>query len=186
MANIYLRERRENDDAYFWKWQHQIHDAEWKRWDAPYFHESESPSLLGFEEYSQKMVKQRQTHILGIAPQLVIVLNDQCIGSVSRYEEHPQGGGWWEVGILIHDPQFWGQGYGTQALKLWIDNTFQQTNAHLISLTSWSGNQRMLDAARRIGFSECARIPEARFWQGKRWDSVRMAVLREAWPKTQV
>lgn len=173
-----LRQRQDSDLAYLWKWLHHIHDAEWKRWDAPYFHEKKSPSQLSFEDY---LAKQQTQPTPNDPNHQIIALNNKCIGMVSRYEEPPQGGGWWELGIVIHDPQYWGQGYGTKALKLWTETTFQETKAHIISLASWSGNQRMLSTAARLGFTECARIPQARLWQDQRWDSVHMAVLREDW-----
>lgn len=172
-----LRQCQDVDHFYLWTWLHHIDDAEWKRWDAPYFHEQKAPNQMSFEDYLAQ-----QTQATPNTPnRQIVALDGQCIGMVSRFEEDPQGGGWWELGIVIHDPQYWGQGYGTQALKLWTETTFHETNAHIISLTSWSGNSRMLNAATRLGFIECARIPQARLWQEKRWDSVRMAVLREDW-----
>ncbi len=39
----------------------------------------------------------------------------------------------------------------------------------------------MVRAAHRLGYRECARIPEAREWQGRRWDSVKLACLRRDW-----
>ncbi|GAA5532893.1 GNAT family protein [Deinococcus aluminii] len=52
-------------------------------------------------------------------------------------------------------------------------------------LTTWSGNERMIRAARRASYRECGRVPEARLWDGKRWDSVRLAVLRQDWEALQ-
>ena len=101
---------------------------------------------------------------------------------MSRYEEDPAGGDWWELGIVIHDPQHWGGGLGRGALRQWTQRTFNETNAHVITLTTWSGNQRMIRSAQRVGYRECARIPEARSWQGRRWDSVKLAVLRRDGP----
>lgn len=40
----------------------------------------------------------------------------------------------------------------------------------------------MFRAAQRCGDRECARIPEARRWQGRRHDSVKLAALRRDWP----
>jgi len=113
--------------------------------------------------------------------QQIIALGGQCIGSVSRYEEDPAGGGWFELGIVIFDPAHWSGGLGTRALRLWTACTFSETSAHVITLSTWSGNQRMIRAAEKVGYRECARIPEARAWDGQRWDSVKLAVLRRDW-----
>ena len=33
----------------------------------------------------------------------------------------------------------------------------------------------------RLGFRECARVRQARLWEGVRYDSVQMDLLREEW-----
>lgn len=71
---------------------------------------------------------------------------------------------------------------GTRALGLWTAATFADTDAHVLTLTTWSGNARMLRAEQRCGDRECAQIPEARHWQGRRHDSVKLAALRRDWP----
>ncbi|WP_241191120.1 GNAT family N-acetyltransferase [Deinococcus psychrotolerans] len=77
--------------------------------------------------------------------------------------------------MVIFDPQHWSGGLGTRALNLWTAVTFAEKPAHLITM---SGNARMIRAAERVGYRECARIPEARSWDGQRWDSVKLGMLR--------
>ena len=59
-----------------------------------------------------------------------------------------------------------------------LDLIFDETDAHVVTLQTWAGNERMSASARRCGFVECGRIPEARSWNGRRWDSVKMCALR--------
>ncbi|GGN39545.1 GNAT family N-acetyltransferase [Deinococcus daejeonensis] len=169
-----LRERRPDDLPVLWRWLHAEPDPEWQRWDAPYFHTGQPPrEPLAFEAYCA------QTLARPVSPDLrVIALDGVCIGQVSRHEEAPAGGGWWDLGILIFDPGHWGGGLGTRALDLWAAATFAETDAHVLTLTTWGGNERMIRAAARVGFHECARIPQARAWAGQRWDSVKLARLR--------
>ncbi len=115
----------------------------------------------------------------------ILDLGGQCIGQVSRSEEAPAGGGWWDLGILIFDPAYWGGGLGTQALRLWTAATFAGTEAQVLTLTTWGGNERLIRAGERAGYHECARIPQARRWQGQRWDSVKLACLRPDEPAGQ-
>ncbi|MFD1730081.1 GNAT family N-acetyltransferase [Deinococcus malanensis] len=84
--------------------------------------------------------------------------------------------GWWELGLLIFDPSLWDGGVGTLALRRWTDLTFRDTDAHVLTLTTWSGNERMIRAGQRAGWRECARLP-----QGRRHDSVKLALLRQEW-----
>lgn len=137
--------------------------AEWKKWDAPYFHVAHPALAVRFSH------------------ERIIEVAGQAVGLVTRSPEKPQAGGWWELGILIYDPQYWGGGIGTAALREWTGLTFAETGAHVLTLSTWSGNERMIRAGLRVGYRECARVREARLWQGQRYDSVRLDLLRREW-----
>lgn len=169
-----LRPRQDADLPTLWRWLHGEENPEWRQWDGPYF--LDKPTNLSYAAYLQKVQSTEPS-----LDRQIIALNGECIGMVTRYEEDPAGGGWWELGIVIYDPQHWGAGLGREALKQWTARTFHETNAHIITLTTWSGNERMVRSAGRVGYRECARITEARSWQGKRWDSVKLAILRREW-----
>ena len=175
MPALTLRERRPADLPMLWRWLHAEENPEWQRWDGPYF-----PKDTPRKTLDEFLAAARPPH----PDQNIIALDGECIGTVTRYEEAPAGGGWWELGIVIFDPRHWGGGSGRQALRLWTDLTFAETDAHVITLTTWSGNERMIRAAQRVGYRECARIPEARLWNGQRWDSVKLGVLRREWENT--
>ena len=55
----------------------------------------------------------------------------------------------------------------------------------MLTLTAWSGNARMIGAGLKVGFRECACIREARLWQGARYDSVKLDLLRSEWPEQE-
>lgn len=166
-----LREQRSEDAHTLWRWTHGEQSPEWQRWDGPYFPRA---APLTWEAYQARETVHHPNR-------RVIALGDECIGMVTRHEEDPQGGGWWELGIVIFDPRHWGGGRGGEALRQWTTLTFGGTDAHVITLSTWSGNERMVRSAVRVGYRECARVPEARSWNGRRWDSVRLAVLRRDW-----
>lgn len=170
-ASVSLRPLTGADADFLWHWIHGTPQAQWHRWDGPYFDHGQP---IARDEYVAQFVDG-----LPRENQRLIVVADEPIGMVSRYEEDPVGGGWWELGIVIYDPAWWGQGLGGQALALWAQETFAQTNAHVLTLTTWGGNERMVRCAQRVGFTECARIPQARLWDGRRWDSVKLARLRD-------
>lgn len=174
---VALRPVTDDDAAFLWHWMHEVPDPEWKRWDAPYFHAAASsdaaPSRTAFDASHARRVAAGTSRIVEV--------DGAAAGLVTRWEEDPAGSGWWELGILLFDPATWGRGAGTDALTQWIGATFEETDAHLVMLTTWSGNARMVAAARRVGCREVARVPEARSWDGRRWDSVRLAVLRQDW-----
>lgn len=172
---VVLRDRRPDDLPELARW---LTDpqAQWRDWDSPY-----TPA----EQTTQTM--QAYLRFLQVTPpeadERVIDVNGLVVGLVNRDEEEPAGGGWWDLGILIFNPQYWGAGVGTQALRLWVQDTLDWTDAHTLTFSTWSGNERMIRAAQKLGFRECCRVREARLVAGRRFDSVRYDLLRGEWPQ---
>jgi len=169
--SVSLRSRTLADLPELWRWLYDAPDAEWKRWDAPYL--SHALPELSYGDYVAGAISRPPT-----SDMQVIEIGGQARGMVTRSWEAPEEGGWLDLGIVIYDPAFWNGGHGTEALRLWTARCFEETPAHLLTLTTWSGNARMLASARKAGYRECARIPEARLYQGERYDSVKLARLR--------
>lgn len=171
LPSLTVRPRLPQDLPTLHRWIYTETDPEWQSWDGSYF-DKERP-FLSFEADVERAAANPWDE-----DQQIIALNGECIGSLSRFEEDPAGGGWYELGLVIFDPKHWSGGLGTRALSLWTAATFAERPAYLITLTTWSGNTRMIRAAGRVGYAECARIPEARSWNGQRWDSVKLGLLR--------
>lgn len=172
--DVTLRDRRPEDVPALARW---LTDpaAEWRAWDAPY-----TPPAQTTETMRAYVKYLRQT--TPDPDERLVVVGGQVIGMVNRSEEEPVGGGWWDLGILLLDPASWGGGVGTRALGLWVQDTLDWTDAHTLTVTTWSGNERMIRLARRLGFAECMRVREARVVGGVRHDSVRLDLLRREWP----
>ena len=67
---------------------------------------------------------------------------------------------------------------------MWIDYLFEECKAIVrLDLRTWSGNQRMISLAKKLGFKEEARFRKARIINGSYFDSIGMGILREEWVK---
>ncbi|WP_019008685.1 GNAT family N-acetyltransferase [Deinococcus aquatilis] len=176
-TDVSIRGRRPRDLPTLRRWLADP-EAAWRKWDAPYFHAASTTAAM-----------QDYVELLGTRPpdpnERVIDVGGVCIGMVNRSEEAPAGGGWWDLGILVYDPAHWGRGVGTRALELWVTATFEETNAHVVTFTTWGGNERMIRAALRLGFREAGRVREARVVAGQRYDSVRLDMLCADWERAQ-
>ncbi|MGX9686364.1 GNAT family N-acetyltransferase [Deinococcus wulumuqiensis] len=170
---VLLRDRRPDDLPTLERW---LTDeaAQWREWDAPYTPPGQTSETM--QAYIRYLAATPPD-----ADERVIEVGGAVVGMVNRSEEEPAGGGWWDLGILIYDPAYWGGGVGTRALALWVQDTLDWTDAHTLTVTTWSGNERMIRAARRLGFQECSRVREARVVGGRRYDSVRLDLLRREW-----
>ena len=85
------------------------------------------------------------------------------------------------MGIGIYKPCYWSGGYGTRALKLWIDHLFETMPLVRVGFTTWSGNQRMIKVGEKLGMQMEARLRKCRFYNNEYYDSIRMGMLREEW-----
>jgi RimJ/RimL family protein N-acetyltransferase len=86
------------------------------------------------------------------------------------------------LGILIGEPDYWGVGYGTDALLLIIDYAFDWLDFRRLWLGTMAINARMSRVAQKIGFrlEACQR---GLWYAGGAWcDSLFYGLLREEWP----
>ena len=86
------------------------------------------------------------------------------------------------MGIGIYDPSRWGKGIGYEALGLWAEHLFATNPEYVrLDLRTWSGNERMMRLAVRLGFRLEARFRNARIVDGEYHDALGYGVLREEW-----
>ncbi len=90
-----------------------------------------------------------------------------------------------EVGLVIGEKQYWGQGYGGEALELMLRIAFDGLNLHKVWLTCAAYNERGLRAYRRVGFREDGRLRDDRFIDGSYYDTVVMSILEHEWRAQQ-
>ncbi|GGK87367.1 GNAT family N-acetyltransferase [Deinococcus radiotolerans] len=172
-AAVTLRGRRPRDLPILTRWLTDP-DAEWRAWDAPYLPAWDT--TVNLQRYAESLPGRPPS-----PHERVIDVGGVVAGMVNRAEEDPAGGGWWDLGILIYDPAHWGRGLGSRALALWVQATLDETDAHVLTFSTWGGNDRMIRAARHLGFREAGRVREARLIRGQRFDAVRLDLLRRDW-----
>lgn len=166
-----IRPINEEDLSTLWTLMYKESSPEWKKWDAPYFEHK----AITFEDY----LKTKDT-VVNQENKWIIDVDGKIIGTVSYYWEHKPSN-WLEMGIGIYDPQYWSGGFGTRALKLWINHLFNTLPLVRVGYTTWSGNHRMIKVGEKLGMTMEARLRKCRFYDGTYYDSIRMGILREEW-----
>lgn len=170
-----IRSVRIEDIKPLWNMKYTEEHPEWKRWDAPYF----PLQHLTLQEYTKSVLKHIQSKDLPM--RCVIEREDYAIlGEVSAYWIH-EPSLWMELGILLYSSNTWGHGYGTEALQAWLDWNFEVRPVVRLGLTTWSGNVRMIRAAKQVGMRMEGCIRNARHVRGEWMDSIKMGILREEW-----
>jgi len=86
------------------------------------------------------------------------------------------------IGIGINEPDYWGGGYGTDALLLIMEYAFNWLDFRKLWLSTMGINIRMQRAALKVGFHE--EVRRRRLWlaDGQWTDDVMYGMLREEWP----
>ena len=73
------------------------------------------------------------------------------------------------LGIEICEMDCWGKGIGTKTLTALMDY-YRSLGEHRFLLETWSGNDRMLGCAKKLGFTEAKRTKAAYVVNGKEYD----------------
>lgn len=103
---------------------------------------------------------------------------DEVIGNVGfPMINHLNGVG--EMGIFIGNKDYWGKGYGVEAIRLLLDFGFNILNLHNIFLKVYSYNKPAINCYKKAGFKEAGRIRGAKKIAGERYDEIYMDILAE-------
>jgi RimJ/RimL family protein N-acetyltransferase len=80
--------------------------------------------------------------------------------------------------IDIGEKEYWGMGYGTEALKMLLDYAFLELNLHRVSLRVFSLNERAIHIYKKLGFVQEGVIRESLYRNGKWQDIITMGILK--------
>jgi len=86
------------------------------------------------------------------------------------------------LGAVIYDAQYWGGGYGTDALLLLIDYAFDWLDMRRVWLGTMSINARVMRQMEKVGFTLEARSRSMALVGGQWVDEMVYGMLREEWP----
>jgi RimJ/RimL family protein N-acetyltransferase len=85
------------------------------------------------------------------------------------------------VGIGLGDREYWGKGYGTDAMRIILRYAFAELNLRRVSLDVFEYNPRAVKSYQKAGFTYEGRARGFLNRDGKRWDLIFMGILREEW-----
>lgn len=83
------------------------------------------------------------------------------------------------LGIVIAEKEYWGRGYGSDAIVTLLGFAFGEMNFHRIYLSVFDFNQRAVRCYEKCGFRHEGRAREALFRDGRYHDALQMAILRQ-------
>ena len=84
-----------------------------------------------------------------------------------------------EAGIAIYNPEYWGKGYGLEAMNLNLSFAFRNLNLNRVELDTFDFNIRAQKCYLKVGFKEVGRRRKARFIDGEYRDDIIMDILKD-------
>jgi RimJ/RimL family protein N-acetyltransferase len=82
-----------------------------------------------------------------------------------------------ELGITIGEKAYWGQGYGTDAVRTMLRLAFEQMNLHRVFLRVHADNARAIRCYEKAGFQKEGTLRHVVFRDGAYVDQFLMAIL---------
>jgi RimJ/RimL family protein N-acetyltransferase len=83
-----------------------------------------------------------------------------------------------DVGIMIGEKAYWGQGLATEAIKLVVDYAFNKLNLRRLEAGCYANNPASLRAFQKAGFIEEGRLKQRYFWNAEYVDRVCLGIVR--------
>jgi RimJ/RimL family protein N-acetyltransferase len=110
--------------------------------------------------------------------------DDRLIGLVGLDGIRWTHGDAW-VGIGLGEREYWGKGYGTDAMRVILRYAFTELNLHRVSLNVFEYNSRAICSYGKVGFAIEGRVRQFLQRDGQRWDLIFMGILWEEWERLQ-
>jgi RimJ/RimL family protein N-acetyltransferase len=166
---VYLRPLEREDARAIVPW---FNDPEVTRYTLRY----RPMTLAEEEEFLRSQAASPTGLVLGIA----VRADDRLVGVTGLHEvdlRNRHAG----FGIILGDKPSWGKGYGTEATRLLVRHAFETLNLNRVWLHVYEYNERGVRVYQKTGFRLEGRLRQDTFRDGRYWDTLVMAVLREEW-----
>ncbi len=108
--------------------------------------------------------------------------DDRLIGLVDLEPIWPHGDGW--IGMGLGEREYWGKGYGRDAMRVMLRYAFTELNLHRVSLNVFAYNARAIRSYEKAGFIVEGRARRPMNRDGRRWDVIYMGILQEEWERS--
>lgn len=162
---VHLRPLREDDFARLQAWSVDPELAD--------LLEGDHPRQIGeYDQWLKNVAKNRHRQTFGIAVSEQLLIGDIELDHIAWRSGDA------ELRIRIGEKQYWGQGYGTEAIELMLNHAFITLNLRRVYLRVFSSNKRAIASYRKTGFKKEGYIMR-KTALGERRRIVLMRLLRD-------
>lgn len=166
---------KENMNSLY-KWRNDDEVSYWATGNSPFFTNVSMEQLDHFFEQVSNLNKKDECVFA------VYTLEGKCIG-IADYRDVDAVTHKAVIGLTIGDKEYWGKGFGTDAVQTLVKYLFLNLNMRKIQLDTWSGNKRAIRSYEKCGFQVEGVLREDVYVNGEYYDTVIMGLLREEWDR---
>jgi RimJ/RimL family protein N-acetyltransferase len=143
--------------------------------------DTDPPRLLSEKKWKEWLEKELEKESSGEAHFAIRTLDgEKLIGFIGLFDLFMQHGDTL-VAIALGDRENWGQGYGTDAMRIMLRYAFQELNLRRVGLIVFEYNPRAIRSYQKAGFVPEGQVREVMLRDGMRWGYQYMGILREEW-----
>ena len=181
-------DHRDSDSDDFFRW---FNMEEWQYYDEP----DQPFQPISREEFEKRAKKNReeldkrsQNKAKASSPSPgwhIDTVDGHHIGWVNYYHWDPEEKSAF-IGIGIPEEENWGKGYGTEAVRLFLNFLFESFGLNMIRTATWTGNKRMVRCAQKAGFTNPKIMPHRASIsvRGEPLERIEFSLSRAEWLKT--
>jgi RimJ/RimL family protein N-acetyltransferase len=166
---------RDSDHDNLFRW---LNMEEWKYYDQP----DQPFQPISREGFDKQMKKQSDHPSSSSKGWWIDTVEGQLIGSINYYNWDQEEGSA-SIGICIPEEENWGKGYGTEALRLFLDFLFDSLGLDTVRTATWTGNKRMVRCAQKAGFTNHVTMPHRSSVsvRGESLERIEFSLSRAEW-----
>jgi RimJ/RimL family protein N-acetyltransferase len=128
-------------------------------------------SVAEEEQWFEEQLRARDTELFAIETLDGVHIGNVGVHKINWLQRNA------ELGIVIGEKQYWGRGYGSDALRTAMRFAFGELNLHRLYLTVYEDNGRARRAYAKCGLVEEGRMRDAVYRKGRYYDMLLMAIL---------
>ena len=165
--DVRLRPVEREDLPRFAEW---FNDPEVRRYLDMYLPFSLAQEERWFEHLQERLAS-KETVMLTIETSDGVTIGNITLFDINWKDRHA------ELGVTIGEKAYWGQGYGSDAIRTMLGVGFDSMNLHRIFLRVHADNARAIGSYQKVGFRKEGTLRESVFREGVYHDMHIMSVL---------
>ena len=131
-------------------------------------------SVISLDAEKEALLRLSKEQVYGIIDKKTDTLIGN-VGLVSLDHIHKTA----ELGIFIGRKEYWGKGFGTEALRLLVDYSFRILGLENIMLKVFDYNERARRSYEKVGFRKIGERRRSHYYDNERHNEIYMDIVRE-------